>query len=151
MIENRTGPRYSSGSTGPKDVVIVIDVSGSMSTAGRSAKARAAAHNLIETLEWKEQLQPNESKTEINKTFFFFVFFLDVFWRSLFSFVFMVSIVAGYILFLVYLVFFLNAFASVCCWVFLSGVFLPTTCELTSAGMRSVPREMLLVAAPNRS
>lgn len=46
--------RYSSGSTGPKDVVIVIDVSGSMQTAGRYVKAKQAAKALIDTLEWKE-------------------------------------------------------------------------------------------------
>ncbi|CAK9009047.1 LINE-1 retrotransposable element ORF2 protein [Durusdinium trenchii] len=45
---------YSSGSTGPKDVVIVIDVSGSMQTAGRYVKAKQAAKALIDTLEWKE-------------------------------------------------------------------------------------------------
>lgn len=50
----RLRPWYSSGSTGPKDVVIVIDVSGSMQTAGRYVKAKQAAKALIDTLEWKD-------------------------------------------------------------------------------------------------
>ncbi|CAJ1441526.1 unnamed protein product [Effrenium voratum] len=45
---------YSSGSTGPKDLVLVVDVSGSMGSAGRAALAKAAAKAVIDTLEWKD-------------------------------------------------------------------------------------------------
>lgn len=50
----RLRPWYSSGSTGPKDLVIVVDVSGSMITAGRSRLAKAATAAVIDTLEWKD-------------------------------------------------------------------------------------------------
>ena len=62
VLSKRTEPswifcdvlRYSSGSTGPKDLVIVVDVSGSMYTAGRAALAKAATKAVIDTLEWKD-------------------------------------------------------------------------------------------------
>ena len=50
----RLRPWYSSGATGPKDVVIVVDVSGSMQKAGRSRLAQAATSAVIDTLEWKD-------------------------------------------------------------------------------------------------
>jgi Mg-chelatase subunit ChlD len=40
----------SQAASGPKDVVIVIDTSGSMTTAGRMSKAKEAAHTIIEAL-----------------------------------------------------------------------------------------------------
>ena len=43
-------PWYSSAATGPKDVVIVIDQSGSMTRAGRLDKAKDAAKAVIDTL-----------------------------------------------------------------------------------------------------
>ncbi|CAJ1441525.1 unnamed protein product [Effrenium voratum] len=50
----RLRPWYSSGSTGPKDVVIVVDVSGSMQLNGRALLAKRATKAVIETLEWKD-------------------------------------------------------------------------------------------------
>ncbi|CAJ1422476.1 unnamed protein product [Effrenium voratum] len=53
-VDPRFRPWYSSGSTGPKDLVLVVDVSGSMGSAGRAALAKAAAKAVIDTLEWKD-------------------------------------------------------------------------------------------------
>eukprot|EP00931_Biecheleriopsis_adriatica_P093204 TRINITY_DN6694_c0_g1_i1.p1 TRINITY_DN6694_c0_g1~~TRINITY_DN6694_c0_g1_i1.p1 ORF type:complete len:747 (-),score=132.23 TRINITY_DN6694_c0_g1_i1:68-2308(-) len=50
----RLRPWYAAGSTGPKDVVIVVDVSGSMSKENRYVLAKDAVHTLLETLEWKD-------------------------------------------------------------------------------------------------
>eukprot|EP00930_Biecheleria_cincta_P028540 TRINITY_DN19922_c0_g1_i1.p1 TRINITY_DN19922_c0_g1~~TRINITY_DN19922_c0_g1_i1.p1 ORF type:complete len:791 (-),score=91.88 TRINITY_DN19922_c0_g1_i1:397-2769(-) len=50
----RFRPWYASGSTGPKDVVIVVDVSGSMLTASRITKAKAATKAILDTLTWKD-------------------------------------------------------------------------------------------------
>lgn len=50
----RLRPWYSSGATGPKDLVIVVDVSGSMEQAGRARLAKAATSAVIDTLEWKD-------------------------------------------------------------------------------------------------
>lgn len=50
----RFRPWYSSGSTGPKDLVIVVDVSGSMYSNGRADLAKAATKAVIDTLEWKD-------------------------------------------------------------------------------------------------
>ncbi|CAJ1335714.1 unnamed protein product [Effrenium voratum] len=53
-VDPRFRPWYSSGSTGPKDLVLVVDVSGSMGSAGRATLAKAAAKAVIDTLEWKD-------------------------------------------------------------------------------------------------
>jgi len=45
---------YASGATGPKDVVLVVDVSGSMSLEGRSGLARSATKQVLDTLNWKD-------------------------------------------------------------------------------------------------
>eukprot|EP00440_Ansanella_granifera_P038361 gb/GFBE01041622.1/.p1 GENE.gb/GFBE01041622.1/~~gb/GFBE01041622.1/.p1 ORF type:complete len:735 (+),score=169.57 gb/GFBE01041622.1/:1-2205(+) len=50
----RYRPWYAAGATGPKDVVIVVDVSGSMQTAGRSNLARQATKAILDTLTWKD-------------------------------------------------------------------------------------------------
>lgn len=50
----RFRPWYAAGSTGPKDVVIVVDVSGSMGTAGRNRMAKEATAAVLDTLEWKD-------------------------------------------------------------------------------------------------
>jgi len=50
----RFRPWYASGATGPKDVVIVVDVSGSMSTASRSRTAKKAVKAILDTLSWKD-------------------------------------------------------------------------------------------------
>jgi len=50
----RFRPWYASGATGPKDVVIVVDVSGSMSTARRSTTAKKAVKAILDTLAWKD-------------------------------------------------------------------------------------------------
>ena len=43
---------YAAAASGPKDVVLVIDTSGSMSMNGRMGKAKAAAKWVINTLSW---------------------------------------------------------------------------------------------------
>merc|ERR1719330_892090 len=50
----RFRPWYAGGATGPKDVIIVIDVSGSMGDLGRHAKAKMAANLILDTLSWKD-------------------------------------------------------------------------------------------------
>ena len=50
----RFRPWYASGSTGPKDVVIVVDVSGSMGEANRYNLARQATGAVLDTLDWKD-------------------------------------------------------------------------------------------------
>ena len=50
----RFRPWYASGSTGPKDVLIVVDVSGSMGEANRYNLARQAADAVLDTLDWKD-------------------------------------------------------------------------------------------------
>eukprot|EP00929_Paragymnodinium_shiwhaense_P080500 TRINITY_DN41992_c0_g1_i1.p1 TRINITY_DN41992_c0_g1~~TRINITY_DN41992_c0_g1_i1.p1 ORF type:complete len:760 (-),score=83.33 TRINITY_DN41992_c0_g1_i1:310-2589(-) len=52
-FDSRYRPWYSAGSTGPKDVVIVIDVSGSMG-GGRDAQAKAATKAILDTLVWRD-------------------------------------------------------------------------------------------------
>merc|ERR1719473_170127 len=46
----RMRPWYSSAATGPKDIVIVLDRSGSMHTAGRMTAAKNAAKAVVDTL-----------------------------------------------------------------------------------------------------
>lgn len=46
----RIRPWYVAASSGPKDVVIVLDVSGSMSQYGRLDLAKEAAETVINTL-----------------------------------------------------------------------------------------------------
>jgi hypothetical protein len=46
----RMRPWYSSAATGPKDLIIVLDKSGSMGQAGRMAAAKAAADAVVDTL-----------------------------------------------------------------------------------------------------
>jgi len=50
----RYRPWYAGGATGPKDVVLVVDVSGSMSRFGRSTMAKAATKRVLDTLTWKD-------------------------------------------------------------------------------------------------
>lgn len=50
----RLRPWYSAASTGPKDVVIVVDVSGSMTKQNRYELAKEATESLLDTLEWKD-------------------------------------------------------------------------------------------------
>eukprot|EP00931_Biecheleriopsis_adriatica_P100882 TRINITY_DN76124_c0_g1_i1.p1 TRINITY_DN76124_c0_g1~~TRINITY_DN76124_c0_g1_i1.p1 ORF type:complete len:753 (+),score=104.63 TRINITY_DN76124_c0_g1_i1:49-2259(+) len=50
----RLRPWYAAGSSGPKDVVIVVDVSGSMQKEGRSTLSQEAVDALLDTLEWKD-------------------------------------------------------------------------------------------------
>ena len=50
----RLRPWYSSAASGPKDVVVVIDTSGSMSNKGRMDKAKDAAKAVIKTLNWAD-------------------------------------------------------------------------------------------------
>lgn len=50
----RLRPWYAAASTGPKDVVIIVDVSGSMSRENRHALAEEATEALLDTLEWKD-------------------------------------------------------------------------------------------------
>jgi len=50
----RLRPWYAAGSSGPKDVIIVVDVSGSMRKDGRSELAKQATMTLLDTLEWKD-------------------------------------------------------------------------------------------------
>jgi len=50
----RFRPWYAAASTGPKDVVIVADVSGSMGKNGRSGLAKAATKAILDTLTWKD-------------------------------------------------------------------------------------------------
>lgn len=49
-FDPRFRPWYAVGASGPKDVVIVIDVSGSMATAGRMQAAVDAALEVLDTL-----------------------------------------------------------------------------------------------------
>ncbi len=48
--DSRFRPWYSAAATGPKNVVLVIDTSGSMSDANRIGKARNAAKRILQTL-----------------------------------------------------------------------------------------------------
>lgn len=50
----RFRPFFASGATGPKDVVIVVDVSGSMGTNGRDGLAKIAVKKILDTLSWKD-------------------------------------------------------------------------------------------------
>jgi len=52
--EPRYRPWYATGATGPKDVVIVVDVSGSMRIENRHAKAKEATKLILDTLSWKD-------------------------------------------------------------------------------------------------
>mmetsp|Transcript_111768 Transcript_111768/g.316142 ORF Transcript_111768/g.316142 Transcript_111768/m.316142 type:complete len:604 (+) Transcript_111768:41-1852(+) len=47
---------YAGPAAGPKDVVVVIDRSGSMSTAGRMALAKSAAKSVLRTLTWVDMV-----------------------------------------------------------------------------------------------
>lgn len=76
----RFRPWFANTATGPKDVVILIDTSGSMSNYGRMALAKDAAKQVLRTLtpydyasvvefnsvatEWSSTLQP---MTDVNK------------------------------------------------------------------------------------
>jgi len=58
--DSRRRPWYSVGATGPKDLVIIIDVSGSMGQPDSSPRwrlARSAALALLDTLSWKDWAQ----------------------------------------------------------------------------------------------
>jgi hypothetical protein len=50
----RFRPWYSSAASGPKDIVIVIDISGSMATGERIAMAKDAVNAVIDTLTWSD-------------------------------------------------------------------------------------------------
>eukprot|EP00437_Effrenium_voratum_P020749 CAMPEP_0181445630 /NCGR_PEP_ID=MMETSP1110-20121109/25687_1 /TAXON_ID=174948 /ORGANISM="Symbiodinium sp., Strain CCMP421" /LENGTH=715 /DNA_ID=CAMNT_0023569681 /DNA_START=39 /DNA_END=2186 /DNA_ORIENTATION=+ len=50
----RFRPWYASGSTGPKDVIIVVDVSGSMGAENRYNLAKQATRAVLDTLDWKD-------------------------------------------------------------------------------------------------
>eukprot|EP00930_Biecheleria_cincta_P045442 TRINITY_DN31311_c0_g1_i1.p1 TRINITY_DN31311_c0_g1~~TRINITY_DN31311_c0_g1_i1.p1 ORF type:complete len:804 (-),score=93.04 TRINITY_DN31311_c0_g1_i1:17-2359(-) len=50
----RLRPWYAAASTGPKDVVIVVDVSGSMGMSNRYVLAEKATEALLDTLDWKD-------------------------------------------------------------------------------------------------
>eukprot|EP00931_Biecheleriopsis_adriatica_P045700 TRINITY_DN26166_c0_g1_i1.p1 TRINITY_DN26166_c0_g1~~TRINITY_DN26166_c0_g1_i1.p1 ORF type:complete len:765 (+),score=129.38 TRINITY_DN26166_c0_g1_i1:56-2296(+) len=50
----RFRPWYASGVTGPKDVVIVVDVSGSMNQNSRNKLAKSATKAILDTLTWKD-------------------------------------------------------------------------------------------------
>jgi len=54
VYDPRFRPWYASGATGPKDVLILVDVSGSMDTARRHEKAQAATMRILDTLTWKD-------------------------------------------------------------------------------------------------
>ncbi|CAE8603801.1 unnamed protein product [Polarella glacialis] len=53
-FDPRFRPWYAAGATGPKDIVIVVDVSGSMDTANRYQKSQQAAEAILNTLVWKD-------------------------------------------------------------------------------------------------
>lgn len=50
----RVRPWYSSAASGPKDVILVLDTSGSMSYAGRMTKTKNAAKAVINMLSWAD-------------------------------------------------------------------------------------------------
>jgi len=49
-FDPRFRPWFANAATGPKDVIILIDTSGSMSTDGRMALAISAAKQVLKTL-----------------------------------------------------------------------------------------------------
>ena len=51
----RFRPWYSSAASGPKKVVILVDVSGSMGSAGRIGLAKDAVIAVLDTLSWKDE------------------------------------------------------------------------------------------------
>ncbi|CAE8617388.1 unnamed protein product [Polarella glacialis] len=53
-FDPRFRPWYAAGATGPKDIVVVVDVSGSMSTANRHQKSQQATEAILNTLVWKD-------------------------------------------------------------------------------------------------
>ncbi|CAE8654690.1 unnamed protein product, partial [Polarella glacialis] len=53
-FDPRFRPWYAAGATGPKDIVVVVDVSGSMSTAKRYQKSQQATEAILNTLVWKD-------------------------------------------------------------------------------------------------
>ncbi|CAE8642915.1 unnamed protein product [Polarella glacialis] len=53
-FDPRFRPWYAAGATGPKDIVVVVDVSGSMSSSNRHQKSRQAAEAILNTLVWKD-------------------------------------------------------------------------------------------------
>ena len=52
----RFRPWYSTAATNPKVLIVVIDVSGSMGTAGRIDLAREAALAVLDTLTWNDEV-----------------------------------------------------------------------------------------------
>ena len=50
----RFRPWYSSSASGPKDIIIAVDISGSMFANGRVAMAREAVDRVIDTLWWSD-------------------------------------------------------------------------------------------------
>ncbi|CAE8646284.1 unnamed protein product [Polarella glacialis] len=50
----RFRPWYAAGATGPKDIVVVVDVSGSMNVANRYQKSQQATAAILNTLVWKD-------------------------------------------------------------------------------------------------
>lgn len=61
----RYRPWYAAGATGPKDVVIVIDVSGSMSSEDRDVLAKKAAKAILDTLTWKDHASIVQFDSEV--------------------------------------------------------------------------------------
>ncbi|CAE8612896.1 unnamed protein product [Polarella glacialis] len=53
-FDPRFRPWYAAGATGPKDIVVVVDVSGSMYTANRYQKSQQSAEAILSTLVWKD-------------------------------------------------------------------------------------------------
>jgi uncharacterized sporulation protein YeaH/YhbH (DUF444 family) len=49
-FDPRFRPWFANTATGPKDVIIIIDTSGSMQTAGRITLAKNAAKKILDTL-----------------------------------------------------------------------------------------------------
>jgi len=50
----RARPWYAAAATGPKDVIIIADVSGSMGTADRHLLAQNAVKKILDTMTWKD-------------------------------------------------------------------------------------------------
>jgi len=53
-LDPRFRPWYAAAATGPKDVIIVVDVSGSMLTNNRHVMSQKAVEAILDTLTWKD-------------------------------------------------------------------------------------------------
>ncbi|CAE8651652.1 unnamed protein product [Polarella glacialis] len=53
-FDPRFRPWCAAGATGPRDIVVVVDVSGSMSTANRYQRSQHATEAILNTLVWKD-------------------------------------------------------------------------------------------------